>query len=171
MVDVPLRNHEWFWRPGDDRKVYTPDSLIEIYYNSVGRNCNLLIGTTPDIHGRIPDADCSAGAAFGKEIKRRFSQVLSETKGNGRVLNLQLKRPARIDHISVMEDIALGERIRQYKLEGLTGAEQWTSLGEGESVGHKRIHRFPPIECAAVRLTVAKATGSPVISSLAVYAT
>jgi alpha-L-fucosidase len=170
MVDVPIRNHEWFWRPGDDHKVYTPEAMVEMYYKSVGLNSTLIFGGTPDADGLIPEADFRAYAAFGKEIRRRFGQPLAETKGRGNGVTLRLKRPARIDHVSIMEEILEGERIRRYRVEALTGASQWTEVGAGESVGHKRIHRFAALEAAEVRLTVTQAMGEPLIRSLAVYA-
>ena len=169
MVDVPIRNHEWFWRPGDDRKVYSPDSLVKMYYESVGRNCNLLIGTTPDAAGLIPEADCRCGAAFGKEIARRFARPLAETRGRGHSIELRLRKPERVTHVALMEEIAKGERIRQYTLEALTGAQQWTKIAEGESVGHKRIHQFSPVEVVAVRVEIGKSTAEPGIRALAVY--
>ena len=100
-----------------------------------------------------------------------FGQPVAETKGRGNSVTLRLKKPSRIDHVSIMEDIAEGERIRGYKVEALTASSQWTPLGEGESIGHKRIHRFSPLEAAAVRLTVSKSTAEPRIRSLAVYTT
>lgn len=36
MVDVPIRNHEWFWRPNDDHKVCAPEALVEMYHKCVG---------------------------------------------------------------------------------------------------------------------------------------
>ena len=171
MVDVPIRNHEWFWRPNDDQKVYSPEAMLEMYYKSVGLNCNLIFGGTPDRDGLIPEADFRSYAAFGKEIKRRFGKPVATTSGKGNLLRLRLKTPARIDHVSIMENIAQGERIRGYKVEGLTGAGQWTLLGEAESIGHKRIHRFSPVEAAEVRLTVSKSTAEPLIRSLSVYST
>lgn len=169
MVDVPIRNHEWFWRPNDDHKVYAPEAMVEMYYKSVGLNCNLIFGGTPDRDGLIPEADFRSYAAFGREIRRRFGKPLAETKGRGNSVALSLKKPVRIDHASIMENIVEGERIRAYKVEALTGAEQWTVLGTGESVGHKRIHKFTPVEAAAVRLTVSKSTAEPLIRSLAVF--
>jgi alpha-L-fucosidase len=171
MVDVPIRNHEWFWRPNDDHKIFAPETLVEMYYKSVGLNCTFILGATPDCDGLIPEADFRSYAAFGREIRRRFGKPLAETKGRGSTLVLRLSRPARVDHASIMEDIALGERIRGYKVEGLTGPEQWTLLGQGESVGHKRIHRFSPVEVARVRLAVSRCTAEPFIRSFAVYAT
>jgi alpha-L-fucosidase len=171
MVDVPIRNHEWFWRPGEDQKVYAPEAMVEMYYNSVGRNSNLVFGGTPNRSGLIPEADCRSYAAFGREIRRRFGKPLAEARGNGNVVDLRLRQPARIDHLHIMEDIREGERIRRYKVEGLTGPEQWTTLGVGESVGHKRIHRLAPMEVAVVRLRVEKAVAEPRVRSLAVFAT
>jgi len=171
MVDVPIRNHEWFWRPRDDHKVYAPEAMVEMYYNSVGLNCNLIFGATPDRDGLIPEADFKSYAAFGREIRRRFGKPLAETQGQGNAITLKLKRPARIDHVSVMETITEGERIRAYKVEALTGPSHWSLLGAGESVGHKRIHRFSPMEVSEVRLSVSKSTAEPLIRSLAVYST
>ena len=171
MVDVPIRNHEWFWRPNDDHKVYSPEAMVEMYYKSVGLNSNLIFGGTPDRDGLIPEADFRSYAAFGREIRRRFGQPVAETKGRGEGVTLRLKRPARIDHVALMEEIRSGERIRAYKVEALTGAATWTTLGAGESVGHKRIHRFAPVEAAAVRLTVSQSTAPPLIKRLAVYST
>lgn len=171
MVDVPIRNHEWFWRPNDDHKVYPPEAMVEMYYKSVGLNSTLIFGGTPDRDGLIPEADFRSYAAFGREIARRFSKPLAETKGIGSTVTLRLRKPARIDHVSIMEEIAQGERIRQYRLEALTGAESWTTLAEAQSIGHKRIHRFPSIEVAAVRLTAIRSVAQPLIRSLAAYGT
>ncbi len=169
MVDVPIRNHEWFWRPGDDAKVYTPEAMVEMYYKSVGLNSNLIFGGTPDRDGLIPEADRASYAAFGREIRRRFGTPLGETKGRGENLRLRLPRPSRIDHVSVMEEIMEGERIREYRIEALTGPSVWTMVGSGKSVGHKRIHRFPAVEAAEIRLTVLQATAEPRVRSLAVF--
>lgn len=171
MVDVPIRNHEWFWRPNDDHKVYTPEAMVDMYYKSVGLNSTLIFGGTPDRDGLIPQADFKSYAAFGKEIRRHFGKPLAESNGRGNTVTLRLKKPARVDHVSIMESITEGERIRAYKVEALTGPSQWTTLGAGESVGHKRIHRFSAVEAAEVRLTVAKSTAEPLIRSLAVYST
>ncbi len=74
-----------------------------------------------------------------------------------------------IDHAIVMEDIANGERVREYRIEGLVGADTWRSLCTGQSVGHKRIEQFDPVEVAKVRLRTLRATAKPLIRTLAVY--
>ncbi len=169
MVDVPNRNHEWFWRAGDEPKLFPAEALVEMYYNSVGRNSTFILGAVPDQSGLIPDADARIYSAFGKEIRRRFAKPLAETQGSGNTVELTLRKPVWIDHVSIMEEISEGERIRRYKVAALTGPERWTVVGAGESVGHKRIHRFAPVEAAAVRLDISQATAQPKIRSLAAY--
>ena len=171
MVDVPIRDHDWFWIPGRDDRVFSLEALVEMYYTSVGRNCTFILGGTPDRDGLVPEADFRRYAELGREIRRRFGKPLAQTAGEGEVVELRLPQPARIDHVSIMEEIAHGERIRAYEVEGHTEADNWTKLCEGISVGHKRIERFSPVEVAAVRLRVTQLRGAPKIRSLAVFDT
>ena len=169
MVDVPIRNHEWFWRPGDEAKLYKADDLVKMYYQSVGRNCTFIAGAVPDQDGLIPAADVQVYADFGKEIRRRFGRPLAETKGNANVVELKLPRAARIDHAVLMEDIAQGERVREYVVESVAAGGEWRRLASGESIGHKWIHRFDPVEAQRVRVRLTKAVAEPRIRSFAVY--
>jgi alpha-L-fucosidase len=106
---------------------------------------------------------------FGREIRRRFDKPLAQTSGKGNVVELTLPQPAKINHAIVMEDIAQGERIREYQIEGLVGADTWRTVATGQSVGHKRIEQFEPVEVAKVRLRTLKSAAEPLVRALAVY--
>lgn len=166
--DVPVRNHNWFWQPNAEGKLYSLDQLVEMYYRSVGRNCNLLLNATPDRDGLIPAADIQRYREFAAEIQRRFGTSLAETTGTGDTVTLKLARPATIDHVILMEDIRQGERVREFVVEGLAGG-QWKSLCQAQCIGHKRIDRFTPVEVSEVRLRVTKSIAAPVIRRLAVF--
>jgi len=142
---------------------------VRMYYQSVGRNCNFIIGGVITSEGLVPEVDARWLREFGKEIQQRFGKPLAETSGEGEVIELKLPRPSRIAHAVIMEDIAQGERIRQYVVEGLVSGGRWEKLGAGQSVGHKRIEQFPPVEVARVRLKVTAAKARPFIRSLTVY--
>lgn len=106
---------------------------------------------------------------FGDEIRKRFGKSLAETNGQGRVVELALDKPVAIDRVIIMEQIAEGERIRKYAVEGLVG-DEWKTLCNGQSIGHKRIECFAPTVVGRVRLRVTDAVAEPVIRKLAVYA-
>lgn len=166
---VPVRNHEWFWTPDGEQKLYSVERLIDMYYRSVGRNCNLLLNANPNPEGLIPEPDFQRYVEFGREIRRRFDTPLARTQGKGSMVELTLPRPAVIDHAVVMEEIEHGERIRQYRIEGLTGPDTWRELCTGQSVGHKRIEQFDPVEVARVRLCTLHSVGEPLIRGFAIY--
>ena len=174
MVDVPLRGqgaHNWFWSPGQDDNVYTLERLMKMYYESVGRNCNLVLGEVITPEGRVPESDIARLKEFGNELQRRFANPLATASGAGQLIELRLDRPSRVDHLEIMEDLRGGERIRSFSCEGLVGGDRWETLSQGTSVGHKRIQQITPIEVAAVRLRIDRCVAVPQIRRLAVYRT
>ena len=74
-VDVSIRPG-WFWHADEHPK--TVDELMEIYYNSVGRNGLLLLNVPPDTNGRIPAEDSAVLVAFRQERDRIFSHDLTQ---------------------------------------------------------------------------------------------
>lgn len=167
--DVPIRNHEWFWQPDDEHKIYSVNELMEMYYCSVGRNCNLLLNANPGPDGLVPEADMACYREFGREIRRRFDVPLASTQGEGTVVELDLGVGEEIDHVVIMEDIAHGERILAYDVETLGEDGAWNVLCSGECVGHKRIEQFERITTSGIRLRVKKRRASPRIRQLAAY--
>jgi len=85
------------------------------------------------------------------------------------MVELALKAPGKIARAVIMEDIARGERIRRYVLEGRAGQGEWRTLREGSCVGHKRIEEFEPAELSALRLRVLEAQAPPKIRLLAAH--
>jgi len=145
MSDAPLRGyngrHEWFWEPGDEEHVYPLEKLVQMYYRSVGRNSTLILGLTPDPNGLMPAPDVVRLKEFGDEIRRRFRAPVAQGSGEGDTLVLDLKRPQRINHAILMEEITKGERVRAYVLEGLSDGS-WCRLAEGSCIGHKHIQQL-----------------------------
>jgi alpha-L-fucosidase len=141
---------------------------MAMYYRSVGHGAVLLLNNTPDRTGLIPEADARRSAEFGAEVRRRFGKPLAEARGGTHELGVRLRPPAVVNHAVSMEDLAGGERIRQYVIEGLSGGT-WIQLGGGSAIGHKKIDTFPPAEVEAVRLRVTASVGPPSLRRLTVY--
>ena len=165
--DVPIRNHEWFWTPDEEHKIYSLDELMEMYYCSVGRNCNLLLNANPGPDGLVPEADFNRYAEFGKEIHRRFSSDIASTDGEGVVVDLDLKCSQTVNHVIIMEDIAHGERILEYMVEYLAEDGTWRTLCSGECVGHKRIQKCDTVTTELIRLRATKTKAVPHVRRLA----
>ena len=66
-----------------------------------------------------------------------------------------------------MENIAEGERVREYIVEAMVDQE-WTEICHGFSIGHKRIERFETIKASQVRFRCVSSIAVPLIQSLAV---
>jgi alpha-L-fucosidase len=166
--DAPLRNHDWFWHPNREASIYSLAELVERYYRSVGRGCNLILNGNIDRDGLVPQADLKRLREFGDEIRRRFGKSLAETSGRGQLVELTLPKSTVIDHAIVMEQIAEGQRVRQYVIEGFVDGK-WRELCRGQSIGHKRIERFAPVAAAKIRLRITESVAEPLIHKLAVY--
>jgi alpha-L-fucosidase len=169
-VDVSIRRPNWFWSTTDEQNLVSLDDLIEIYYRSVGHGAQLLLNVPPDRHGRIPDADAARAREFGDEVRRRFTNLVGETAGAGRRMTLAFGEPRRVDHVVLEENISQGERVRGYRLDGLAW-DRWQRIGEGTSIGHKRIQPVPPDGYTMLRLTVTDTSDEPVIRRFSAYNT
>ena len=168
-IDTRLRAN-WFWSPTNENTLKSLDELMGIYYRSVGHGAVLLMNQTPDRSGLIPEADTRRTAEFGAEIEKRFGKAAAETSGKGQNIELDLKRPRRIDHVMIMEDIAQGQRVRGYRVEGLVGG-QWKELVAGTSVGQKKVDVVKSVEVSKLRWTATRSSAQPVIRRLAVFDT
>ena len=171
-VDVPLlknKGHKWFWAPNTDKLILTTEQLMSMYYKSVGRGAVLLLNSTPDTSGLIPESHVKAYKAFGDEIKRRFDNPVKETKGEGNSLEITFSQPKEINHVILQEDLSKGQRVLAFSIEGMNEQEQWNKVYEGTSVGHKRICLFNPVTMKKIKVTFTNTKANPQISGFAAY--
>ena len=166
--DVPIRDGTWMWSPNKEGRLFSVRQLLDRYYRSVGRNCNLLINANPDQDGLIPEADMKRYKEFGDEVRRRFGQSLAETNGSGQTAELTLAQPTRIDHAITMENILEGERVREYVIE-VRMDSLWKEVCRGVSIGHKRIDQFTPVTTDRIRWRCLKSVAEPRLRRFAVF--
>ena len=88
---------------------------MEMYYHSVGRGAVLLLNHAPEPNGRRslrrtrsvpPSSEPKYSGALAIALPRR--PVLATSS------SWTVKRLVTIDHVITMEDIAQGERVREY---------------------------------------------------------
>ena len=171
-IDVPLlknKGHKWFWGPNSDQLILSTDQLMKLYYRSVGRGALLLLNSTPDTTGLIPQSHVKAYEEFGKEIHQRFDHPIKKTKGEGSTLALNLPQPMEINHVILQEDLSQGQRILAFTIEGIDEKGQTLNLYEGSSVGHKRICYFSPVTVKKIKVSFTNLKAKPKITNFAVY--
>ena len=167
-VDVSIRRPDWFWSTTNDKKVLTTAQLLSIYYRSIGRGAQLLLNIPANRDGLLSDPDCAAAASLGREIRNRFAKPLAQT--TSAQPTLEFGASTKIDTVMMQEQTAKGERVRQYRIEGrIDGA--WRLLGEGTSIGHKRIQPVEPVAVDALRIVTIKSAAPPVFRTLATFYT
>ncbi|MDL2281843.1 alpha-L-fucosidase [Parabacteroides sp. OttesenSCG-928-G06] len=171
-ADVPLLKnggHKWFWAPNIEHLLMNTEQLMDLYYRSVGRGSVLLLNSTPDTSGVIPASHVEVYKAFGKEITSRFSNPLQTTSGEGDLLTLSFSKPQEINHVILQEDIAKGQRVKKYVIEGSTDGSEWKTIYQGTSIGNKKIDHFPTVNVRKIRVRFIDCKATPVIKNFSAY--
>ena len=86
--DVSIRPG-WFYHAAEDDKVRTPDGLMDLYFQSVGRGASFLLNLPPDTRGRIHERDVNSllgfrqqwAATFGKDLARSGRAAANNVRG------------------------------------------------------------------------------------------
>lgn len=128
----------------------------------------MLLGIVVDDRGLVPDADVQRLKDFGKLIKKNFSDLLGETGGSGNEFTVKFPSPKPVAYVVIMEDIAKGERIQEYKLSGMIDGK-WHLISNGSCIGHKRIELIKEGMFSAIRLEIVKSVGRPQIKNMKCY--
>lgn len=76
-VDVSIRPG-WYYHSSEDHKVKTLPHLLDIYYNSIGRNASLLINFPVDTRGLIHEKDAEQIFKLADAVKADFEHNLAE---------------------------------------------------------------------------------------------
>ena len=138
---------------------------MEKFFTSVSLKVSVRWSLTPDPSRLMPVGDVSRLSEWGAEINHRYGAPLAQTQGLKKSLTLKFDKETTVDACIIQEDIAQGERIRKYVIEANVNGK-WQKLGEGESVGHKRIAKFAPVATRVLRLTTPHTVAMPPISNL-----
>jgi alpha-L-fucosidase len=175
-TDVSIRPG-WFYHPADDLKVKTVDQLVDLYFTSVGRNSKLLLNVPPTRDGRLHDADVNRlsgmrdklNSLFHEDLANRRMAVSRPTGGHTSVVEIELPSVATVGLVDLREDIAHGQAVSRYALEG-QGALDWLPLAKGTTIGYKKLERFTPVMVRRLRVTIEDAAGFPGPVRVGVYA-
>jgi alpha-L-fucosidase len=197
-VDVSIRPG-WFYHESQDSMVKTPERLMEIYYSSVGRNCNLLLNVPPDKEGLIHPTDIKSLMGFRKLLDEEFKEDLAK----GKKVTSSVSRGRNFKPVFVNDGnketywatpddkhsgdliIDLGSEtevnrilIQEYIRLGqrvrkftVSALEngEWKQVVEGTTIGYKIIRKFPVIKASEIKISIELAKSCPTISNIELF--
>jgi alpha-L-fucosidase len=195
--DVSIRPG-WFWHRREDDKVKSLEHLIDIYYQSVGRNSVLLLNVPPNDQGLLAAPDVQRLRELRRYLDRAFAVDLARGKpalassvGPGSraahavdgqagthwspaegaasaSVEVDLGEPAAFNVVMLQEQIAQGQRVEEYRVEAWSDSG-WQPIATGTTIGHKKLDRVPEVRTRKVRLTLLRWQACPTIRTFGLY--
>ena len=184
-TDVSIRKG-WFYHAAEDSTVKSGKQLLDLYFNSVGKNSLLLLNIPPNKNGELADADVKSLNDFHALLKKQFkenfvktqclaSPVLTDKKlesyleiKNDVPIEFDFKKPITFDVLLLQENIAHGQRLESGIFEFWNGTT-WQLLKSFTTVGYKRLIKCNSVTTTKLRLTILKSKGIVQLSEIGVY--
>ena len=172
-TDVSIRPG-WFWHAKENDKVRSPQNLVNLYYQSVGRNSLLLLNIPPNNEGLFEATDIKAIKEFRSILNETFAKNLALMKAEKRLTDNKLStfvplktnvplvvsfgKKVSFDRVMLQENIASGQKIKSGLVEYWDG-NAWEKLSDFTTVGYKHLIRSKQVETAKVRITITETKG------------
>jgi alpha-L-fucosidase len=158
----------WFYHPAEDARVRSADALVDLYFQSVGRNSKLLLNVPPTPEGLLHGTDVQRLAAAHERLGAMFttdlaagSQIRWQRTGERAALaELELGRSAAVSIARLEEDITKGQLVASYTLSGSDGGD-WRTLSKGTTIGYARLDRLEATTVRRVRVAIEDAIAPP----------
>lgn len=182
-TDVSIRPG-WFYHEEEDSKVKTGKELVDLYYQSVGRNSLLLLNIPPNKRGLFSEIDTKNLYEFRSILDETFKNNLAEGKVKKELTDkalptfvtlkkdkpyvLNFRKEISFDRVSLQENITDGQRNAEALLEYWDG-KKWKELSRFTTIGHKRLLRVPLVKASKVRMTVKDSMGPVQLSEVGFY--
>lgn len=196
-VDVSIRPG-WFWHEHENSRVRTPENLLNLYFNSVGRGANLNLNVPPDRRGRIHEEDKKSLSGFralldelysrnfasgaqaaassssnGYEAKwvldrRRVTYWAASPKDDHPSVTLKLPEASTFDVVRLAEPVQLGQRIRKFRVDVRENG-RFVKWVEGSSVGARAILKGKPVTTDEVRVVLEDCRAVPALSEVSLW--
>lgn len=194
-TDVSIRPG-WFYHSSQDSSVKSVEKLVDIYFNSVGKNGVFLLNVPPDKRGLIHENDIESLRGLKNVIDKTFSEDLShnskvkinnndnafpkkslfgeenfwsEEEGSSfSTIEFMLQHTLSFNVVMLQEEIRAGQRIEKFHLDFWNGVD-WQKFAEGTTVGYKRLLRCDPVKTDRVRLVIEESRLNPTLSNFGLF--
>jgi alpha-L-fucosidase len=197
-TDVSIRPG-WFYHEKEDSLVKTPEELVDIYFNSVGRNSVLLLNIPPNKKGLIQQEDKASLTKMNETLKQIFKRNLIN-KHSLLYKVRKSKSPPQSNDVAtshcVFQDSPIQGILKELNYEwkrkmvfntfllqeDITKGQrieqfhidywtgsEWKKCASGTTIGYKRLLRINNTEGTKIRLIIDSSRSSAIIKSFGVY--
>jgi alpha-L-fucosidase len=189
----------WFYHASEDDKVRSAETLIDIWYRTVGGNSTLLLNIPPDRRGLFQENDVKSLREMGEYIRKTFAHNLAENAvitadkddgyhtaealtvenydayyktfdgENTAEITVKLPEACDVTHIVVKEHIPMGQRVESYMMEAKLADGTWKEVAKGTTIGRRKIEKFDAVKTDEVRIRITDSRVCPILSFVGIY--
>lgn len=194
--DVSIRSG-WFWHSNE--VPMSINQLLEIFYESVGRNCLLLLNVPPNVTGLISEEDVEVLRGFNEALNSIFSVSLA---ANASVTADSIRGSSFAPSNILNEDISTYWAPEEGRTSGyleldmgvpisfnvarmqeavsmgqrvknyhleILKDEEWVNICTGTTIGYKKLDLMETMQAQVVRLYIDNSRNEPLIASFGLY--
>ena len=192
-TDVSIRPG-WYYHASEDHKLHSLAKLMDIYYNSVGRNSLLLLNIPPNKEGLIDSNDSLRLVQWKQLYTKELScnllgKNMNITSGDSKKLKkcmdnnansyweapnltptieIDFKKELVFNRLMLQEYIPQGQRVKAFSVEYYHRGK-WNLLAEQTTIGYKRILRLPETKASRIRIHIKDALAVPQIAEIQLF--
>lgn len=172
-VDVSIRKG-WFYSKKTNFTVKSAKKLFNIYLNSVGNNCTLLLNVPPSDKGTIHINDAVALRSLGNKIEELYSKpvlvekfgMLKETDG---MLDFTFDSEKKLKYVILKEDIRYSQRVEAFDIFLQKENGNYVHVYSGTVIGSCKIATLKGKKCTGARVIIRQSRSAPVLSEIGFY--
>lgn len=161
--DVSIRPG-WFFHEKENSRVKTPQQLLDLYFQSVGRGASFLLNVPPDRRGLLHENDVASLKGFGKLLRDIFGRNLAGAVDAGGTITLT----APCNVLRLREDIRHGQRVDSFAVDHWQG-KAWVAVATGTSIGSCRLLRLASPVSGRLRLRIEASSAQAKINEFAAF--
>lgn len=172
-VDVSIRRG-WFYSKNENITVKSAKKLFDIYINSVGNNCTLLLNVPPSDKGVIHHKDVKALKKLGRLISSvtekpiMIQKLGALTEDNGSI-EYRFDSVKKMRYVIIEEDIRYSQRVEAFDLYIKKPDGKYKQVYKGTVIGSKKIIPIKGKKCIGACLVIRQSRSNPVIKSIGFY--
>ena len=189
----------WFYHASEDERVRSTETLLDIWYRTVGGNSLLLLNIPPDRRGLFHEVDVQRLREMGDYIRKTFAHNLADNAvitassddgyhlaenlrvnsydayykpfdgENAVTLTVKLDGVHDVSHVVIKEHIPMSQRVESYVIDAKQADGTYREIAEGTTIGYQKINRFDSVATDEIRIRITDSRICPILSFVGVY--